>query len=54
MIYLGNVWSIEPSEYDEVWVICRSVGELNDMFNTYTEQNTLQFSKRRRRQRELR
>lgn len=35
MIYLGNVWTIEAGEYDEVWVICRSVQELNDMFSTH-------------------
>lgn len=35
MIYLGNVWTTVPGEYDEVWVICRSVQELSGMFNTH-------------------
>lgn len=35
MIFLGNVWNVDPGEFDEVWVICRSVGELRQVFNTY-------------------
>lgn len=35
MIFLGSVWNVEPDEYDEVWVICRSVGELSGMFSTH-------------------
>ena len=35
MIYLGHVWNADPNEFDEIWVICRSVGELNELFKTY-------------------
>ena len=35
MIYLGNVWNADPNGFDEVWVICRSVGELDELFKTY-------------------
>lgn len=35
MTYFGNVCGVDPDGFDEVWVICRSVGELDEMFNTY-------------------
>lgn len=35
MLYIGNILKTEPSGFDEVWVICRSVGELSDMFAIY-------------------
>lgn len=35
IIYIGNILKTEPSRSDEIWVICRSVGELRAMFNTH-------------------
>lgn len=35
MIYIGNILKTELSRFDEIWVICRSVGELRAMFNTH-------------------
>ena len=35
MIYIGNIWTIKLDEDDEIWVICRSIGELSDMFSTH-------------------
>ena len=31
MIYLGNVNEIDPSYYDEVWVICRKVEDCQEL-----------------------
>lgn len=35
MVFLDNIFKINPIEYDEVWIICYSVGEIQDMFTTY-------------------
>ena len=35
MIYLGNVFEIDITEYDEVWVICRSVREIDDLIRNH-------------------
>jgi len=36
MIHLGNILHINPYEYDEVWVICYSVGDILDKIDNNT------------------
>lgn len=35
MIYIGNIGQLNPVDFDEVWVICRSVKEIRDIFSKF-------------------
>ncbi len=35
MVFVDNIFNINPIDYDEVWIICYSVGEIQDMFTIY-------------------
>lgn len=32
MITIGNIFDTEPAKFDEVWIICFSVGKIQEMF----------------------
>ena len=35
MVFVDNIFNINPIDYDEVWIICYSVFEIQNMFTTY-------------------
>ena len=35
MISIGNIFKTDPAEFDEVWVICFAVDELENLFSTF-------------------